>query len=474
MLKLLMLAAGLVCVLAFGWWLYGRNQNEVGRDEWARVKAELEAKGEKLGWVDFAPAPVPDAENFMETPFLVGVAYREFSETALLRRLNSRPVGDLTILFRGPDEPAALDWPAISGRLQTNLALGQVFRSTNGPGRILEWLEPQAADFNELRAAAHRPYSQFRFDATNGVESLIPNFVAARTLAQRYAVSAGANAAAGNSQEALDDLRVNLALARAFESEPTLVGFMIGTAIHGLTIGVVHQALSTQVWDDRQLAELEAMLRRINLPAGLAPAFRRERAGINWHFEHDPSGLSSPFSQYNLPPALSRLARRLQPEGWSWRARAVYNRTLQEFIIEPFEAAAVSGRRPEEEPVKELERRAEGTRHPRFSMAMAMTPNFIRAGTTVYKHQTWINQARLAIAIERFRLQHGRLPDALSALLPAHLDVLPSDIINGESLRYRKLTDEDFLLWSVGWNEVDEDGKVGEAPDASDWVWIGF
>jgi hypothetical protein len=105
---------------------------------------------------------------------------------------------------------------------------------------------------------------------------------------------------------------------------------------------------------------------------------------------------------------------------------------------------------------------------------LSIIPNFIRAGVTVYRHQTWINEARLAIALERFRMRNDRLPDALSALVPDYLDALPPDIVTGEPLRYRRLTEDHFLIWSVGWNEVDEDGAVGDGQDVGDWVWFGF
>jgi hypothetical protein len=101
-------------------------------------------------------------------------------------------------------------------------------------------------------------------------------------------------------------------------------------------------------------------------------------------------------------------------------------------------------------------------------------PNFSRAIEVTYKHQTWINEARLAIALERFRMRNDRLPDALSALVPEYLDGLPPDIITGEPLRYRRLTEDHYLLWSVGWNEVDEDGAVGNSNNDGDWVWFGF
>ena len=85
--------------------------------------------------------------------------------------------------------------------------------------------------------------------------------------------------------------------------------------------------------------------------------------------------------------------------------------------------------------------------------------------------------ARVAIALERFRLAQGDYPGSLDALEPRFMEKVPQDIINGEPLHYRRTADGKFLLYSVGWNETDDDGQVSSmitgAADISkgDWVW---
>ena len=90
--------------------------------------------------------------------------------------------------------------------------------------------------------------------------------------------------------------------------------------------------------------------------------------------------------------------------------------------------------------------------------------------------QTMIDQAAIACALERYRLAHGAFPDKLDALVPQYLTKLPHDIINGQPLHYRRTEDGLFLLYSVGWNETDDNGTVvmkGARPDLEkgDWVW---
>jgi hypothetical protein len=111
--------------------------------------------------------------------------------------------------------------------------------------------------------------------------------------------------------------------------------------------------------------------------------------------------------------------------------------------------------------------------------------------------QTAADTAIIACALERYRLVHGQFPESLQALTsplgtPAEgsrttrfIDKLPHDIINGEPFKYHFTKDGQYVLYSVGWNETDDGGRVyvgkgsernprhggSDAPQEGDWVW---
>jgi len=91
--------------------------------------------------------------------------------------------------------------------------------------------------------------------------------------------------------------------------------------------------------------------------------------------------------------------------------------------------------------------------------------------------QTSSDLAMIACALERYRLANGTYPDALDQLCPQFLGAIPHDIITGQPLKYRRRDDGRFVLYSVGWNEVDDGGKVGLRPSGyfemktGDWLW---
>ena len=74
--------------------------------------------------------------------------------------------------------------------------------------------------------------------------------------------------------------------------------------------------------------------------------------------------------------------------------------------------------------------------------------------------QNAANMARMAIALERYRLAHGGFPESLDALAPQFMEKIPHEIINGQPLHYRRSDDGQFVLYSVGWNETDDGGVV--------------
>jgi hypothetical protein len=65
----------------------------------------------------------------------------------------------------------------------------------------------------------------------------------------------------------------------------------------------------------------------------------------------------------------------------------------------------------------------------------------------------------VALALERWRREHGRYPERLDALVPDHLPTVPADRVDGAPLRYL-LKDRKPLIYSVGSDGDDDGGRV--------------
>jgi hypothetical protein len=99
-------------------------------------------------------------------------------------------------------------------------------------------------------------------------------------------------------------------------------------------------------------------------------------------------------------------------------------------------------------------------------------------GAEINKHLTVT-----AIALKRFQLKHGKLPEKLSELTPEFLASVSVDFVDGQPLRYRRNADGTYLLYSIGEDGKDDGGNPSleksntssnffwQNPRALDWVW---
>lgn len=92
--------------------------------------------------------------------------------------------------------------------------------------------------------------------------------------------------------------------------------------------------------------------------------------------------------------------------------------------------------------------------------------------------QVSVDLAVTACAVERYRLKHQAYPAKLDPLVPEFMERVPADVINGDLLKYRRESDGGFVLYSVGWNQVDDAGEAGLSrsmksfdPQYGDWSW---
>ena len=104
-------------------------------------------------------------------------------------------------------------------------------------------------------------------------------------------------------------------------------------------------------------------------------------------------------------------------------------------------------------------------------LVRAAVPNFLKAIRTMARNQTLANEAYIACGLERYRLAHNDYPKSLEALVPQFAQKLPRDIIGGEPLKYERIADDRFALYSIGWNAKDDHGLPGKTIADGDWVW---
>ena len=75
-----------------------------------------------------------------------------------------------------------------------------------------------------------------------------------------------------------------------------------------------------------------------------------------------------------------------------------------------------------------------------------------------YSAQLMVEMAKASISLERHYLKHGQYPVRLKDLVPEFRDTVPLDPMSGQPFHYRKLGNDGFEFYSVGWNGKDDSG----------------
>ena len=332
----------------------------------------------------------------------------------------------------------------------------------------LAWSDQFQSDFDLIREALKRPFAQMDGDYSDPVNMPIPNFVNVRSVAQTLAQRAQCYLLLGQPEKALSEVTLLHDLCRLLEGAPTgkpmtLVAAMINVAVTGLYVETVADGMRLEAWNESQLVALQKQLNEINLPPFVAEAFHEEQVGSCRIIEIYVLNKKNPKFPY-------------WPRGWIYQ-NLVTVAMLDQKVIDSFEPVTnLVVPHIMDNSHHEIETKLSHL-SPYSFFATIFIPNFTKAMQTTVHNQTLANEAQIVCALERYRLSHGDNPESLEALAPQFIEKLPHDIIGSQLLIYRRTGDGKFLLYSVGWNETDDGGKVVLKSDGSedlekgDWVW---
>lgn len=335
---------------------------------------------------------------------------------------------------------------------------------------FLKWTQSIKPELDLIRNALTRPYARMGGDYSEPSGIPIPNFVTVRALAQRLSAMAHCHFLLGQPEEALHDLTLVNDICRRVleENQPmTLVSAMINVAVRGLEANIISDGLQTHAWREPQLAALEAQLRPINLLLPVKKGLESERFASEFYLSTlTPAEF---FRSWDGPPrpgtSTKAFLPKLIPQGWSYQnmltAEDVYSSLI--VSLDPTNQILF----PDREDSHESQVGTRFSHWSPYSFILRMViPNFSRTCRTTAQNQTSVNQTLIACALERYRLAHGEYPQTLDALVPEFIDAIPHDVIGGQPPHYSRNADGSFLLYSIGWDQMDHHDLKG-----TDWVW---
>ncbi|MCX7008429.1 MAG: hypothetical protein NTY53_14465 [Kiritimatiellaeota bacterium] len=459
------LLAGLVGLVV----LFYAEEYVRGRWAWERHLKELAARGDSLDIQKFVPPPIPDDQNMAAAPVFAGLFSDTNSFITLSRRLNFP-------YARNADR----DWH--SGKKVDLIAWKKAFTNDD----LTLALKKYDDVLSEIADAAQRPQARFPVRYEEGVAALCPHVTCTRQSSMVLRLRALVRLKAGQGDLAAQDLLLMLRLGQALENEPLLISLLVHNSIVSLADQVLWEGLQDHHWKEDQLAAFQKEFERLDLVKDLRCACQGERLLAVFLLQaiHDqPREL---FGEHCTPLGMF-VFRYVIPRGWFYLNCRNQD---QAFLDQLIPCIDVPAQRIYPESclnyVSQLERASEGSwfrilpyHYLEYALAPAF-PDWLRGSAY---GQTAAQQAALACALERYRLVNARLPEKLDMLVPQFIAKIPHDVMDGQPLRYRLESDGSYKLWSVGWNQKDDDGQlVFEHPNApedqryldnqkGDWVW---
>lgn len=492
--RALLVVAGFATLVA----LFYAVENWRGARAWDQHRRILEARGETIELADLIPPPVPEERNLAMAPVLKPVF--DYTRNANGLVWNQREASErLSAAFAGTgkvmnlrDGPGSIEkgtftdlevcWREWPGEAPTATAGNAV----EAAEQLLGAMQESGAILDELaQAAAERPQTRFpvEYEWEPSFEILLPHLGELRGLQGAAVLRAIARLELGQSREAFADLQLGFRLADAVRDEPILISHLVRVAMVGRNLQVIREGLHRRAWTPDQLIQLQRQLEGLDLLAGFERAQQGERAmtvgTIDYLRRLGPQMNLHQFTGDDSPLPVD-LVLGFMPDGWFYRNMLLLSE-LHEDSRRVFDVPArrVHPKRGTAHEIR-LDQFNQTATRPGNVLVKILMPNLVRGIVRTARVQTYADAARVAIALERHRLDHGSIPSVLGELVPKYIAAIPHDLIDGEALRYLPGPEDDYRIYSIGWNETDDGGTLAWSKgqrssvdqDRGDWVWI--
>lgn len=299
------------------------------------------------------------------------------------------------------------------------------------------------------QAADQGGAARYRFDLIPLDPKLLDQVQSLRGGARLLTLEANVRAHRGDLHGAADSIHAMNRLARSLEREPWMMPQLVRVAIAGQARDHLRRLLGSVDLADADLDRLQQDLRASDAKETLRLGMLGERvAGIQ---QFDGPGFGGAGGGRLFFQVTQRGSFLEFLQYWDKMIRAT-----EEPWPEALEAFKVAG--------QQVQAKAQGGVSPaRVGRVLtALLVPAVEAFTTATARDAAMNRATdAAIACERYRRRHGKLPRSLEELVPEFLPQVPGDPFDGKPLRY-VVTQDGYLVYSVGPDGTDDGGQADE------------
>ncbi len=353
---------------------------------------------------------------------------------------------------------------------------------------VAEWLKQIEIPLRTVELATERPKYFSPLVGTDAepdgalIAVLLPGVQRSRALARTLASRAMWELAEGSQVDAWRDLMTMHRLGRLVGQGPTLIEYLVGVAIEAIAIRGELLFLSETKPSAKMLAMYRKQLDRLPPRASVADkldscervmfldcAQRMARGQMKWQeIANGAEGGDGTLVEKLAEGAI------MQSVDWDVVLKSAnkwYDR-LATTLRKPDYRERIAEIKQFNEDVKKLVEKSRGPQallsvlggKPAISQTMSdalialLLPAVQQVGLAEGRTIQRMRNLELALALAAYRVDRGEYPDSLEPLAPKYIAEVPNDLFTGQPLKYAK-TAEGYLLYSVGDNEKDEEGR---------------
>ena len=333
------------------------------------------------------------------------------------------------------------------------------------------YVEMNSAALAKMRESIKLPESRYPVDYTPGPGTLLPHLGNLHNLAEIVRYESLLASESGDTTNALAAIENFVGMAQTLDQEPDIIAQLVRISLIAIAKNSLEHCLNINSLNESELVGLASTFSSAEKTNLMARALTGDRADHVPVFQLARSKSKNAvelvegaqqvggFSTRALDAWLIREPRFFRAIGF-WDRDFCYFLDVMETnialdsIAPPRSLAAADNF---EKANQEMERK-----HYYLSklFVTALSKTVIKEASNIAILRTTI----AAIAIERFRLARGQLPENLSELVPQFLPTVPSDPFAGAPLRYHRIA-KGYVIYSVGADGRDDGGR--EKP--TDW-----
>ena len=327
---------------------------------------------------------------------------------------------------------------------------------------ITACLETNHEALARARQAVLLPKSRYPVNLTPGCDALLPHIAKIRQLATLANFETLFALESQDRSKTVDSICFEIALSHTLDTEPLLISQLCRGEIISSASQLVEYCLNQTTPDGVTLLKLEKDFTLVD-ENGLSPSdFISDQAIFLPYFRTNwPEIIRICWSGSDSRPSLYTVIR--GRFGW---VTGLFDQDTQ-YYLKAMQTAIDESKRPFPEclslSIKMHEVAIEGHRR-----GFILGPGILEGLRNVLPREaetiTHVRLTTTTIAVERFRLANGQLPENLNELVPQFLSAVPVDPFDGQPLSYHRLA-KGYVIYSVGSDGHDDGGR--EKP--ADW-----